>query len=98
MAIACPVDLDIVKLGEEIRAIYSRVATDPASAFHFHRGPDYAAAMLGYDASALAELPPEATASFAGLPEAELLEVLAAVGFRSSSITDRFDPFRATSK
>lgn len=32
------------------------------------------------------------------VPEAELLEVLAAVGFRSSSITDRFDPFRATSK
>ena len=67
MAIACPVDLDIVKLGEEIRAIYSRVATDPASAFHFHRGPDYAAAMLGYDASALAKLPPDATASFAGV-------------------------------
>ena len=48
MAIACPLDLDTARLREEIRTIYARVAEDPASAFHFHRGPTYAAGMLGY--------------------------------------------------
>jgi arsenite methyltransferase len=67
MAIACPVDLDTARLRQEIRSIYSRVASDPSSEFHFHRGPRYAADMLGYDAAALAELPHEATASFAGV-------------------------------
>jgi arsenite methyltransferase len=67
MAVACPVDLDRMRLRQEIRSIYSRVATDPSSEFHFHRGARYAAEMLGYDAAALAELPGEATASFAGV-------------------------------
>jgi arsenite methyltransferase len=67
MAIACPVDLDTARLREEIRTIYARVAADPSSEFHFHRGPRYAVDLLGYDASALAELPDEATASFAGV-------------------------------
>jgi arsenite methyltransferase len=67
MAATCPVDLDTVRLGQEIRAIYARVAIDPSSDFHFHRGPAYAAERLGYDAAALAALPAEATASFAGV-------------------------------
>ena len=67
MAIACPVDLDTLKLRAEIRSIYARVATEPSGDFHFHRGPAYAAEMLGYDAQALAELPAETTASFAGI-------------------------------
>lgn len=67
MAIACPVDLDTLKLRQEIQSIYARVATDPAGEFHFHRGPGYAAEMLGYDAAALAALPAETTASFAGV-------------------------------
>jgi arsenite methyltransferase len=67
MAITCPVDLDTGKLRDEIRAIYARVASDPSSEFHFHRGPAYAAERLGYDATALAALPSEATASFAGV-------------------------------
>ena len=67
MATTCPVDLDTGRLRDEIRSIYARVATDPSSEFHFHRGPDYAADRLGYDASALAALPSEATASFAGV-------------------------------
>ena len=67
MAIACPIDLDTARLRREIQSIYARVATDPSSEFHFHRGPQYAAEMLGYDARALAELPSEATASFAGV-------------------------------
>ena len=67
MATACPIDLDTQKLREEIRSIYARVAADPSSDFHFHRGPKYAAEFLGYDREALAELPSESTASFAGI-------------------------------
>ena len=40
MAIACPVDLDTLKLRAEIQSIYARVAADPSGEFHFHRGPD----------------------------------------------------------
>ena len=67
MALSCPVDLDTARLRHEIQSIYSRVASDPASGFHFHRGPGYAAERLGYDAAALAALPDECTASFAGV-------------------------------
>jgi arsenite methyltransferase len=67
MATTCPVDLDTIRLRQEIRAIYARVAADPASEFHFHRGPAYAAERLGYDSTALAALPSETTASFAGV-------------------------------
>jgi arsenite methyltransferase len=67
MAVVCPVDLDTLTLRKEIQSIYARVAEDPSGAFHFHRGPAYAAEMLGYDAHALAALPPDNTASFAGV-------------------------------
>jgi arsenite methyltransferase len=67
MAIVCPVDLDTLRLRAEIESIYRRVATEPAGDFHFHRGPAYAAEMLGYDAAALARLPSDSTASFAGV-------------------------------
>jgi len=67
MAVTCPVDLDTIKLRQEIQSIYARVATDPSGAFHFHRGPAYAAELLGYDAGALAALPQESTESFAGV-------------------------------
>lgn len=67
MALACPVDLDVVRLRTEIESIYARVAEDPSGDFHFHRGAAYAASMLDYDATALATLPPETTASFAGV-------------------------------
>jgi arsenite methyltransferase len=67
MAVACPVDLDTLTLRREIQSIYGRVATAPGGDFHFHRGPKYAADMLGYDAAALAALPAENTASFAGV-------------------------------
>jgi SAM-dependent methyltransferase len=67
MAIVCPVDLDTLKLRAEIQSIYARVATAPGGDFHFHRGPAYAADMLGYDANALARLPADTTASFAGV-------------------------------
>jgi SAM-dependent methyltransferase len=67
MALACPIDLDTARLRHEIRAIYARVATDPSTEFHFHRGPAYAAERLGYDPSALGALPSPTTASFAGV-------------------------------
>lgn len=67
MAIACPIDLDTRKLRDEIRSIYARVAAHPSGDFHFHRGPGYAAEILGYDRDALAQLPDESTASFAGV-------------------------------
>ena len=67
MAIACPLDLDTGRLRHEIQTIYARVATDPSTEFHFHRGPVYAAERLGYDAGALAAIPAESTASFAGV-------------------------------
>jgi arsenite methyltransferase len=67
MAIACPVDLDTLKLRAEIQSIYARVAADPGGAFHFHRGPEYAATRLGYDAAELARIPLTVTESFAGV-------------------------------
>jgi arsenite methyltransferase len=77
MATACPVDLDTLKLRAEIRSIYARVATEPSGEFHFHRGPAYAGAMLGYDANALAGLPADTTASFAGVANPHRIAPLA---------------------
>lgn len=47
--------------------MYGRVATAPHGEFHFHRGPEYAVATLGYDASELAALPLPVTSAFAGV-------------------------------
>lgn len=66
-SVVCPVDLDTRRLAREVSEMYSRVARDPASEFHFHRGPRYAAEWLGYDADELAQLPSAATESFAGV-------------------------------
>jgi arsenite methyltransferase len=67
MAITCPVDLDTLKLRAEIQSIYARVAADPSGAFHFHRGPEYAAKRLRYDLAELSMLPTAVTESFAGI-------------------------------
>lgn len=67
MSVNCPVDLDTMRLRREVAVMYARVATSPDDSFHFHRGPTYAAELLGYDAAELAALPPESTASFAGV-------------------------------
>ncbi len=67
MGVTCPIDLDVGVLRAEIRTLYSRLARVPAGEFHFHRGPEYAAQMLGYDAEELAALPPDVTSSFAGI-------------------------------
>ena len=76
MAVTCPIDLDTRKLRDEIKAIYGRVATDPSSEFHFHRGAGYAAERLGYDVNALSALPADATASFAGVANPHRIAVL----------------------
>ena len=67
MAIACPVNLDTLKLRAEIQSIYARVAEDPSGAFHFHRGPEYAAGRLRYDPIELSKLPGTVAESFAGV-------------------------------
>ncbi len=67
MATSCPIGLDTRKLRDEVSAIYARVATGPDGEFHFHRGPDYAAELLGYDLEELRSLPGLSTASFAGV-------------------------------
>ena len=67
MATSCPIGLDVDQLRREVSFIYARVADDPSGDFHFHRGADYAATLLGYDAAELAAIPASATASFAGV-------------------------------
>ncbi len=67
MATSCPIGLDVDQLRREIGFIYDRVAQDPSGDFHFHRGPAYAAELLGYDASELAAIPATSSASFAGV-------------------------------
>src|SRR6185436_6013742 len=67
MASSCPIGLDVDQLRREVSFIYARVADDPSGDFHFHRGADYAASLLGYDATALAAIPSATSASFAGV-------------------------------
>lgn len=67
MATTCPIDLDTRALRAEVSKVYARVADEPNGEFHFHRGPGYAAGLLGYDPAELAALPADSTASFAGV-------------------------------
>src|SRR6266545_3919983 len=73
MAVACPIDLDTVRLRNEIQSIYARVASAPDGEFHFHRGPEYAERFLRYDPLALARIPP-----FAGVGNPLRMEPIAA--------------------
>lgn len=67
MARTCPAGFDVDKLHQLVRAEYDRVAREPGGNFHFHRGPQYAAGMLRYDAQELASVPDDSTAAFAGV-------------------------------
>jgi len=67
MALTAPDQFDTAYLRDQVRAEYDRVAREPHGEFHFHRGPEYAATFLGYDAAELARLPEESTARFAGV-------------------------------
>jgi len=74
--VAYPVTLDREKLESEVRAVYAKVAENPQDDFHFHRGPEYAARLLGYDIAELNSLPRKATASFAGVGNPFLMDPL----------------------
>ncbi len=78
MAVACPVDLDTVRLRNEVQSIYARVASAPDGEFHFHRGAEYAERFLHYDALSLARIPRFAVESFAGVGNPLRIEPLAA--------------------
>jgi SAM-dependent methyltransferase len=80
MSIACPVNLDREKLKSEVRATYAKVAENPHGEFHFHRGPEYAARLLGYDLAELNSLPPLATAPFAGVGNPFMMDALPSGG------------------
>jgi arsenite methyltransferase len=67
MATTYPVGFNVDKLRELVRADYDRVAREPYGNFHFHRGPEYAFRVLGYDPEELATIPAESAASFAGV-------------------------------
>lgn len=76
MSIACPISLDREKLKSEVRATYAKVAENPHGEFHFHRGPEYAARLLGYDLAELKSLPQIATVPFAGVGNPFLMDSL----------------------
>jgi arsenite methyltransferase len=76
MSIACPLTLDRDRLKSEVRSVYAQVAREPDGSFHFHRGPDYAASLLGYDRAELQLLPAIATAPFAGVGNPFLMDPL----------------------
>ena len=78
MSLTCPIELDKSMLRREISGMYARVATAPEGEFHFHRGPAYAAEMLGYDARELERLPAGVTARFAGVGNPHAVAPLAA--------------------
>lgn len=63
----CPLVLDANDLQRQVRAMYERVAREPAGRFHFHTGAAYAVQRLGYDAAQLAALPADCTEPFAGV-------------------------------
>jgi arsenite methyltransferase len=76
MGMTCSVDLNVATLRREIHAMYTRVAEAPDGELHFHRGPEYAARMLGYDRHALAQLPAEVTTRFAGVGNPHAIDPL----------------------
>lgn len=78
MPMACEITFDRERLKNEIRATYAKVAEQPDGDFHFHRGPAYAASMLGYDRAELDELPDFVTAPFAGVGNPLSIHALAA--------------------
>jgi arsenite methyltransferase len=67
MAVSCPRDFDVARLRKQLSQTYDRLAREPRGNFHFHRGPQYASRMLRYNPDELATIPPECTASFAGV-------------------------------
>lgn len=67
MATKCPTGFDERGLRSEVSRLYGALVHDPTGDFHFHRGPEYAADVLGYQPTELAALPAACTAAFAGV-------------------------------
>lgn len=67
MAFIAPENFNGEYLREQVRAEYDRVAREPEGEYHFHRGPDYAAEYLQYDADELKNIPAISSARFAGV-------------------------------
>ncbi len=67
MALTHPIGFDVDRLRAAVRGMYRDLAQDPDANVHFHSGPDYAIERLGYDPDELAQLPRDATDSFAGV-------------------------------
>lgn len=59
--------IDVERLREEVRKVYSDVVRDPKKGYHFHTGPEFAAERLGYSRDTLADLPDSVTSAFAGV-------------------------------
>jgi arsenite methyltransferase len=78
MAVSCPIGFDVKSLRAEVQTMYARVAAAPDGEFHFHRGPRYAASMLGYNAAELAALPADVTSAFAGVANPHAIGRIAA--------------------
>jgi SAM-dependent methyltransferase len=85
--------IDVDSLRDKVKAMYQAVADEPDGTFHFEMGHDLAA-RLGYPTSDLANVPPEAVESFAGvgyhLGLAELTGGDRVVDLGSGSGTDAF--------
>ena len=67
MAFTAPDNFNGQYLRDQVRAEYDSVARNPDGDYHFHRGPQYAAEYLQYDADELAAIPEESSARFAGV-------------------------------
>ena len=85
--------IDVDSLRGKVQAMYQAVADEPDGTFHFEMGHDLAA-RLGYPTADLAQVPPEAIESFAGvghhLALAGLTEGDRVVDLGSGSGTDAF--------
>lgn len=58
--------IDVAALETKVQDMYRQVAQEPGAGFHFELGRDLAL-RLGYDASRLSSVPPQAVESFAGV-------------------------------
>jgi arsenite methyltransferase len=56
MATTAPLDFNVDDLRDQVMTTYAHVAREPHAAYHFHRGPGYAATFLAYDRDELAAL------------------------------------------
>ena len=73
---ATQADRDSPDIRSAVETLYARVANEPGGEFDFHRGAEYAAKNLGYDAAELAALPSNSTRSFVGVGNPHIIDPL----------------------